>query len=125
FLGHEGPVISVAFSPDGRMIISCSGDNTVRLWDLRGNQISQPFLGHEGPVAYVAFSPDGQMVVTGSGDKTVRLWRGGGWRLWLEVCCDRLRYHPAFKNPQTEIEKAACKTCQNYVWSKSDSKSAR
>ena len=61
------------------------------------------------------------IIVSGSYDKTVRLWRGG-WRAWLEVCCNRLRYYPVFKNPQTEVEKQACETCQKYVWSREESK---
>jgi len=119
--GHERYVYSVAFSPDGQLIVSGSGDKTVRLWDIEGNPVGQPFQGHESYVNSVAFSPDGKLIVSGSHDKTVRLWRGG-WRAWLEVCCNRLRYHPVFKNPQTEVEKQACETCQKYVWSQEESK---
>jgi WD40 repeat protein len=64
-----GYILSVAFSPDGQII--ASGD---RLWDLKGNPISQPFRGHEGGILSVVFSPDGKTIVTGSDDKTVRLW---------------------------------------------------
>jgi WD40 repeat protein len=120
FQGHEHSVISVAFSPDGKFIVSGSGDKTVRLWDIAGNPVGQPFQGHENSVISVAFSPDGKLIVSGSRDNTVRLWRGG-WRAWLEVCCNRLRYHPVFKNPQTEVEKQACETCQKYVWSREES----
>jgi WD40 repeat protein len=120
FQGHEDSVTSVAFSPDGKLIVSGSGDGTVRLWDIQGNPVGQPFQGHEDSVYSVAFSPDGKLIVSGSWDGTVRLWRGG-WRAWLEVCCNRLRYHPVFKNPQTEEEKQACETCQKYVWSREES----
>jgi WD40 repeat protein len=67
-------VQSVAFSPDGQFIVSGSNDKTVRLWDLNGNQIGQPFIGHNWWVRSVAFSPDGQFIVSGSNDETVRLW---------------------------------------------------
>ncbi|MBD2773573.1 eIF2A-related protein [Iningainema tapete] len=114
-LGHEDTVTSVAFSPDAQTIVSGSRDRTLRLWDTQGNPISLPFEGHEGFVNSVAFSPDGQYIVSGSSDNTVRLWRGKGWKAWLEVCCNRLRYHPIFKNPKQEVEKEACETCQKYV----------
>ncbi|MCA1992651.1 MAG: hypothetical protein LDL41_11555, partial [Coleofasciculus sp. S288] len=118
--GPENWVNSVAFSRDGKLIVSGSSDKTARLWDIEGNPIGQPLQGHEGWVSSVAFSRDDQMIVCGSGDGTVRLWPGG-WRAWLEVCCNRLRYHPVFKNPQTEVEKQACETCQKYVWSREES----
>jgi WD40 repeat protein len=116
FRGHEYSVSSVAFSPDGQRIVSGSSDNTLRLWDLQGNPIGQPLQGHKGSVSSVAFSADGQMIITGSEDKTLRLWRGS-WQADLQVCCDRLRYHPVLKNPQTDVEKQAYETCQKYVWS--------
>jgi WD40 repeat protein/energy-coupling factor transporter ATP-binding protein EcfA2 len=118
--GHESFVYSVAISRDGKRIVSGSYDGTVRLWDISGNPIGQPLRGHESAVKAVAFSPDGKMIVSGSADKTLRLWRGGWWA-WLEFCCNRLRYHPVFKNPQTEVEKQACETCQKYVWSREES----
>jgi WD40 repeat protein len=129
--GHQGPICSVAFSPNGKTIASSSakalflaGDNTIRLWDNKGNPIGSPFYGHDDGVTSVTFSPDGQTIASASTDQTVRLWRGS-WSTWLQVCCDRLRYHPVFTNPesiedpeQREIAIAACKTCEKYVWNK-------
>src|SRR5436309_576635 len=45
--GHSQAVTSVVFSPDGRRIVSGSGDKTVRVWDAElGKLISSPFAGH-------------------------------------------------------------------------------
>ena len=74
FEGHEDGVRSVAFSDDGKHIVSGSGDRTVRLWDLEGNPIGEPFEGHESVVSSVAFSNDGKYIVSGSWDSTVRSW---------------------------------------------------
>ncbi|MEH2045985.1 nSTAND1 domain-containing NTPase [Nostoc sp.] len=120
--GHEGNVRSVAISADGQTIVSGGGDGTVRLWNLQGFPLAEPLRGHKGNVNSVAISADGQTIVSGGSDGTVRLWRGD-WRAWLQVCCNRLRYHPIFTNPQTEEAKAACEVCRKYVWSKEEVKS--
>jgi WD40 repeat protein/uncharacterized caspase-like protein len=72
--GHASLVISVAFSPDGRLIATGSADNTIKLWDAAtGNQL-RSVEGHTGPVNSVAFSPDGNVIASGSWDKTIKLW---------------------------------------------------
>ena len=68
-------MLSVAFSPDGKRIVSGSDDKTVRVWDAAtGQPIGAPLTGHTGAVNSVAFSPDGKRIVSGSDDKTVRVW---------------------------------------------------
>ena len=73
--GHAEGVTSVAFSQDGKYIISGSLDNTIRLWNAQtGKLVSDPFEGHTHWVTSVAFSPDGKYIVSGSRDKTIRIW---------------------------------------------------
>jgi len=73
--GHRDAVISVAFSPDGKSIVSGSEDNTIRLWDAQtGKPIGQPMKRHDKSVLSVAFSPDGKRIVSGSEDNTLQLW---------------------------------------------------
>ena len=74
FTGHSDPVESVAFSPNGQHIVSCSEDRTIRVWDaMMGEPAADPFTGHTDLVRSVAFSPDDQYVVSGSKDLTIRV----------------------------------------------------
>src|SRR6516164_1368944 len=74
FEGHTEWVRSVAFSPDGKHVVSGSLDKTIRIWDVETRQmVSGPFEGHTESVHSVAFSPDGKHVVSGSCE-TIRIW---------------------------------------------------
>ena len=63
--GHTADVLSVAFSPDGRYIVSGGLDNTVRLWERETGKQVRIFEGHTSWVFSVAFSPDGRYIVSG------------------------------------------------------------
>jgi WD40 repeat protein len=73
-IGHTSLVLSIAFSPDGR-ITSGSSDQTIRIWDSdTGQPFGEPLTGHKSSILSVAFSPDGQRIASGSNDQTVRIW---------------------------------------------------
>ena len=72
--GHNGDVMAIAYSPDGKMLASAGRDETVRLWNPKTGENLATLTGHGGLVTAVAFSPDGKRLFSGSGDGTVRLW---------------------------------------------------
>jgi len=67
-------VSSVAFSPDGEILVSGSADNTVKLWDIKTGKLINTLEGHTAFVNSVAFSPVGNILASGSDDNTFKLW---------------------------------------------------
>jgi serine/threonine protein kinase/WD40 repeat protein len=73
-LPHQGAVVALAFSPDGKFVLTGSTDRAARLWDTATGQLLGPPLLHKGKVTRVAFSKDGCLLLTMSRDHTTRLW---------------------------------------------------
>jgi WD40 repeat protein len=83
FTGRFTGINSLAFSPDGRTVLSGSNDHTGRvdldgqsliLWDIRIGEAIWTFRGHTNTVNSVVFSPDGRTALSGSDDRTLMLW---------------------------------------------------
>ncbi|MFZ1110216.1 MAG: PDZ domain-containing protein [Rhodomicrobium sp.] len=74
--GHMATIRSIAFTPDGRKLVSASDDKTIRVWDLATGQTEQIVRGQAGPGATgsiyaIALSPDGKWLAAGG-------WTAGG-----------------------------------------------
>jgi WD40 repeat protein/serine/threonine protein kinase len=75
---HDDRVISIAFSHDGRHVISGSFDATVRVWDAAGSGKPVVLRGHGGEIGGVAFLPGDKQVASSSVDETIRIWNADG-----------------------------------------------
>ena len=72
--GHTDEINSVAFSSDGRLLVSGSDDTTVKLWDVQTGGTIQTFSGHTNLVRSVSISVDSATIASGSFDDTIRVW---------------------------------------------------
>jgi transcription initiation factor TFIID subunit 5 len=71
--GHSKPVYSLSFEPTGRMLLSTSADETVRLWDTSGAQCVAHF-DTVGPCWDVEFSPFGFYFALAHQNRTASLY---------------------------------------------------
>ncbi|MBS0604674.1 MAG: F-box/WD repeat-containing protein [Verrucomicrobia bacterium] len=67
---HNGSVRGLAL--DQERLISCSSDNTIKIWDLKTNTCTSTLQGHDGPV--FSLTLDGQRLFTSSSDGTIKIW---------------------------------------------------
>jgi WD40 repeat protein/tRNA A-37 threonylcarbamoyl transferase component Bud32 len=79
---HQDTVNDVAFSPDGRWVLTASADHTARVWDVRtGQPRFDNYLQHDHFIVRASFSADGRRIVTASDDKTAKVWDAATGRL--------------------------------------------
>jgi len=72
--GHTGEVFGAAVTPDGKTIVSGSGDRTLKVWDLETGRCKATLKGHTSAIWGVAVTPDGKTVVSTSLDTTLKVW---------------------------------------------------
>jgi WD40 repeat protein/serine/threonine protein kinase len=69
-----GPYQAVAFSPDGRYLVTGQLEGAVQVWDARTGQPVRTLATHDREIRGVVFSRDGQHLASASGDGKVMLW---------------------------------------------------
>ena len=82
--GHVQSVYQVAWSGDGRMLVSGSKDSTMKVWDLRTRKLKMDLPGHADEVYSVDWSTDGMRVASGSKDHLLKVYD-----TFLCVCLSR------------------------------------
>jgi WD40 repeat protein len=65
--GHDKPVQTTAFSPDGKLLSSGGEDKSIRLWDAATGRELRQLKGHQATVTSLVFSADGKTLISASG----------------------------------------------------------
>jgi WD40 repeat protein len=77
--GHQAQVLTLAFSPDGRTLVSGDEGGLAKVWEVSTHRELAALTNHSGWVGSLSFSPDGKTLATASADQTVRLWSTESW----------------------------------------------
>jgi WD40 repeat protein len=74
-MGHVADVVAVAFSRDGRFLLSAGGAGEIKIWDLRRQTLAATLWGNpRSEIWSMALSPDGRLLASGSADGKIRVW---------------------------------------------------
>ena len=70
--GHTDSVQDIAFDSQGKLLVTCSADMSIKLWDFQTYECVKTLQGHDHNVSSVCFVPSGDHIVSSSRDKTIK-----------------------------------------------------
>ncbi|KAF8837552.1 WD40 repeat-like protein [Paxillus ammoniavirescens] len=72
--GHEHYVTAIAYLPKEKRLVTCSEDETVRIWNVENGEQEGASMGHDGWARGLAVTKDGKTILSGGKDKLLRIW---------------------------------------------------
>lgn len=70
----KGPLLSIQFSPDDRILVSGNAGGEVQLWDVFSGNLLSTHRGHTSRINALLFIEDGKTLASASRDGTILLW---------------------------------------------------
>lgn len=120
-LSHNGRVVQVQFSPNGKWLLTASQDGIARMWDFStGQEVSR--MTHNNQVEAISFSRDGSLVISGSLDGDVRIWESSTGReiarttLITDNQGEKIMYVNFNNDNQTALSISESGTIKSWVW---------
>ncbi|EKM58803.1 uncharacterized protein PHACADRAFT_112900 [Phanerochaete carnosa HHB-10118-sp] len=103
--GHAKDVLSLAFSPDNRSLVSGSGDTTAIVWDIRHGRVFLRLEGHHGAVKRAVYAPHGALIATAS-QKVAMIWNASTGACLHSFDIEGMLYEVAFSlnNPHIYVD---------------------
>ncbi len=101
------PIYSIVFSPDGKQLLSCSYDSSIKLWDVASGNLVKEFKayelktfekGHQEPVYAATFSQDGKFIASGSSglERAIKIWNLGDGSVVRDLANPNYKAAPMF-----------------------------
>ena len=116
--GHTASVMSVAFSHNGRFIVSGACDKTIRIWNTATCETTYILTGHRNDVMSIAISRDDKFVVSGSRDRTVRMWDTAAGGLLRELRDHGYEVLSVAVSPDCQHVASVSRARELWIWTK-------
>jgi len=82
--GHSAGITDLAFTPDGKYLVSSGEDSKVILWDMISSKQMNIFTGHTKTVNSIAVDPFKNLIASASDDNTVKIWEYPSGKLIMD-----------------------------------------
>jgi len=107
FKSHRNDVLSVAFSPENKQIVSCGRDKTIKLWNVVGEcKHTQESDQHTDWITSLAYAPASEKdprVFSASWDGTIKIWDLGQGKVYLSLNSENVPLNCVIVSPDGSL----------------------
>jgi len=100
---HQDRINALAFSYNGRILVSGSNDGSIKLWDLATLTLISTLPGQGWEISAIALDPQGYLLASGSGDGLIQLWEPETDELIANLSQHQERISALLMHPQGQL----------------------